>query len=84
MAILPEYWGNGINYTMALLDWLFANTPCQKLIAFIPEKNQKMLALALKSGLKKEGFIENSFLSGGVLHGQNLLGITKGDVCHQQ
>jgi RimJ/RimL family protein N-acetyltransferase len=69
---------------MALLDWLFANTPCQKLIAFIPEKNQKMLALALKSGLKKEGFIENSFLSGGVLHGQNLLGITKGDVCHQQ
>ena len=84
MAILPEFWGRGIQYASALLGWIFSNSDCQKLIAFIPEKNVRMLSLALKSGLKKEGFIHKSFLSGGVLHGQYLLGISKGDICHQQ
>lgn len=84
IAVLPEAWGRSIHYMREGIEWIFNNTLCQKLIVLIPEKNKSVMALTIKSGLKKEGIIKQSFLHGGVLHDQLLFGISKGDVCHQQ
>jgi RimJ/RimL family protein N-acetyltransferase len=84
IAILPEAWGRSIHYMQEGIAWIFSNTECKKLIVMIPEKNKAVLSLAIKSGLEQEGVIRKSFLQSGVLHDQLLLGISKGDVCHQQ
>jgi len=80
-TMLPKAWGKTLRYTKEVLDWIFTNTGCLKVVTFVPETNKKALNLALKTGLKTEGFIDKSFLKGGVLIGQYLLGISKGDLC---
>ena len=80
-TMLPKAWGKTLKYTKEVLDWIFANTVCLKVVTFVPETNKKALNLALKTGLKIEGFIEKSFLKNGSLIGQHVLGINKGGVC---
>ena len=80
-TMLPKAWGKTLRYTKEVLDWIFTNTVCLKVVTFVPETNKKALNLALKTGLKIEGFIEKSFLKNGSLIGQHVLGINKGGVC---
>lgn len=77
-CILPEFRGKcAAVAAKRIIEWVFKNTPCEKLITLVPAFNRAALLYALCAGLKKEGCITKSFKSGGVLHDQTLLGINK-------
>lgn len=63
------------------LAWLFENTPCEKVIAYIPEFNPQALLLAKRVGFVVEGTITKSFRKDGVLHDMKIVGITKEALC---
>lgn len=79
--VKPEYWGKSLDYTKEVVLWIFDNTTCLKIITFVPETNHKAIKLAEKTGMKREGFINKSWLKNGELFGQYILGISKGDLC---
>lgn len=60
-----------------VLDWLWRNTPCQRLITNVPAFNRLALKFAKEAGMQEFGFNPNSYLKGGKLHGQHLLGIDR-------
>jgi RimJ/RimL family protein N-acetyltransferase len=81
-VMLPIAWGKTLRYTAEVIDWLFIETGFLKIMTFVPEINKKALNLALKSGLKIEGYLSHSFIKDGNLIGQHILGVCKGDACH--
>lgn len=80
-VMLPSAWGRVLKYAKEVLVWVFTNTDCKKVITFVPENNQKALSLAERSGMKREGFLEKSFLKNGELLGQYILG-AENSICH--
>ncbi len=60
-----------------VLDWIFNNTPCKKLMTYVPETNKPALHYAQRAGLKIEGINTQSFLKDGELYDQTFLGITR-------
>lgn len=83
-TMLPQAWGKTIDYAKSVLVWIFENTNCQKVVTFVPENNAKALKLAEKSGMTLEGFIQDSWLKNGQLHGQYILGVARSTVCRSQ
>jgi RimJ/RimL family protein N-acetyltransferase len=79
VAMLPRAWGRARAATRALFAWLWTHTPCRRLVASIPESNRLALALARETGMRVFGFNEKSFLRGGRLEGQILLGLSRPD-----
>jgi RimJ/RimL family protein N-acetyltransferase len=79
VAMLPTAWGRARAATRALFAWLWTHTPCRRLVASIPESNRLALALALDTGMRIFGFNEKSFLRGGRLEGQIMLGLSRPD-----
>jgi RimJ/RimL family protein N-acetyltransferase len=61
----------------AIIYWVFSQTSCLKLITLVPAFNRAALFYARRAGLRQEGVITKSFLKGGVLHDQILLGLCK-------
>jgi len=85
IALLPTLWGKGksIGYQAGL--WIFKNTPCQKLVAIIPECNKGAIRIVERCGMNREGVLTKSFSRGFKLHDQIIYGITKGEaLCQQQ
>ena len=77
-CILPAFRGKAAEVAAAhIIKWVFTNTPCEKMITLVPAFNRAALRYALRAGLVKEGCITKSFKSGGILHDQTLLGISK-------
>lgn len=77
-CILPAHRGTGSKAAaMAVLEWLFANTSFHKVITHVPAYNRLARRLALSVGMQDEGVNRKSFLKGGVLQDQYLLGITR-------
>lgn len=66
-----------------VLDWVFSNTACEKLITQVPAFNRAALIYARRAGLKDEGVNRASFKKDGVMHDQYLLGITRAEACQQ-
>jgi RimJ/RimL family protein N-acetyltransferase len=58
-------------------DWIFANTPCRKIITQVPKNNHLALSYAKRCGLVVEGVNRQSFMKNGQLLDQTNLGITK-------
>jgi RimJ/RimL family protein N-acetyltransferase len=56
-------------------QWMFDNTPCQKVIGFVPVTKPNMYKIALKAGFEDEGLCKNSYLSDGRLIDQHIVGI---------
>lgn len=86
-CILPPFRGPAARKaTAAVLAWLFAETPCQKVVTHVPANNRAAHRLALDSGLKDEGINRRSFMKGGALLDQHILGITREEweKCQQQ
>lgn len=67
-----------------VLQWIFNNTPCQKLITHVPAYNKPALDYAKRSGFTVEGNNSHSFLKNGKLHDQVCLGIKGPELCQQQ
>jgi len=59
------------------IAWMFENTKCRKLVAFVPghRKTVKMIARAI--GFEREGVLKNSFLKDGELMDEVIYGIEK-------
>ena len=67
-----------------VLKWIFSYTPCLKVVTHVPESNKPALKYAQRAGLIIEGVNRESFLKGGKLYNQVLLGITREESCQQQ
>ncbi len=63
-----------------IVPWLFAHTPCLRLIASVPACNRAAVRFGLRAmGLRAYGRNTNSFLKGGKLVDQILMGRSKPD-----
>jgi hypothetical protein len=77
-CLLPEAWGaTALHAAKALIAWVFANTPCQRLVTSVPEGNLLALRLARQAGMYEYGCNPRSLMRDGVLLSQTLLGIGK-------
>lgn len=85
-CILPVAWGEkAATAARLLLDWVFKNTGCLKLVTHVPSYNRLAKKFARNAGMQHEGINRQSFLRNGVLLDQYLLGITKQEwLCQQQ
>jgi len=78
-AILPAARGQlGIDIGRNSVQWVWDNTGCMKIISWIPDFNRAAILYALKCGFKKEGKVTKSFLKGGRLYDQYVVGIERG------
>lgn len=77
-ALLPCAWGEkGQLASLMLPAWIWEHTHCRRIITNVPKSNRLALHFALKAGMKIFGVNEASFLKGGVLCDQVMLGISK-------
>lgn len=77
-CLLPVAWGStALKCTTACAQWVWDNTPCQRLITAVPEGNELALRLARRSGMGEYGVNPKSFARGGVLISQTLLGMNR-------
>ena len=78
-CLLPHSYGEKATVAAKeLVEWVFQNLDCKRLITEVPEFNKLALKFALRSGMEKYGFNEKSWLKDGHLYGITLLGITNG------
>ena len=76
-ALLPSAHGVGAEVSKLAMQWLFDNTDCMRIIAWIPEYNRLAIRMALDSGLRQCGINEQSFLKNNNLYDLLLFGISK-------
>lgn len=82
-CILPEYWGRAEQAGRLLIEWVFANTRCNKLITRVPKNNRLAHRLAVSVGMTEQGCITESYMQNGVLLDQIILGIGRREACPQ-
>lgn len=61
------------------LEWMFSNTKCLKVLAFVSPIFENVCRFTEKCGFIKEGIVTKSLLRDGVLYDQNVYGLTKED-----
>ena len=85
-CLLPIAWGGKARQAGKLvLDWIFANTNCQKVVTQVPQTNALALRYAKRCGMVVEGNNRQSYLKNGQLLDMTQLGITKKEhTCQQQ
>jgi hypothetical protein len=59
------------------LDYIFSQTPCRKMIAWIPFKYENVARYATRIGMEIEGVSKQSYLKDGILYDRYLFGLTK-------
>lgn len=77
-CLLPKAWGASDLYARKSVEWIFANTPCRRIITNVPDGNKLAERLAKRVGFVEFGYNPNSIQKGGRLVGQKMLGISKG------
>jgi RimJ/RimL family protein N-acetyltransferase len=84
-CLLPSAWGRrAIEAAKTCTRFIFDQTSFVRIITNVPKNNPLALRLALKAGMVEYGLNPRSHRSGGVLHDQILLGISKEAPCQQQ
>lgn len=68
---------HGVESSVSASRWMFSNTPCQKLITFIPIYHSPSIMFAQVCGMKKNGIITEAFLHNGCLYDMVVLEATK-------
>ncbi len=77
-CLTPALWGAPAVQAAKLLgDWIFSSTACRKLITNVPACNRMALRFAKAGGMQQEGVNRASFMRGGVMLDQIVLGIKK-------
>lgn len=77
-CLLPNAWGpRALQASKALIQWVFENTSCQRLITSVPQGNTLALRLARNAGMTVYGINPKSLQRGGKLIDQTLLGLNK-------
>jgi RimJ/RimL family protein N-acetyltransferase len=78
--LLPASWGPLATAALeGLISWLWANTPCERLVTNVPDFNRLALKFARRAGLVEFGRNERSFKKHGKNHDQILFGVTKSE-----
>jgi RimJ/RimL family protein N-acetyltransferase len=86
-CVLPAFWGApATSAARAGLLWMVQNTSCCKVITHVPSDNPTARRFAHRVGLTDEGINRASFLKGGKLLDQYVLGITGEEIlkCQRQ
>jgi len=77
-ALMPNAWGDRAHRAAAvMLEWVWANTPCRRIVTHVPADNRLAYRFALSAGMRVFGIDEQSFLKGGRLLDQICLGINR-------
>ena len=78
VSFLPCHRG-GIVREAALLakEYMFTETPCRKVVAYVPAYNRSARVMAHMCGMKQEGINRKSFLKDGDLTDQYAMGFCK-------
>ncbi len=81
-ALLPQFWGRKLAHLFGLeaCKWIVANTDCEKIITSVPSFNDPALSMAIDAGMVIQACNRQSFMKGGQLYDQALLGFTKGEL----
>ena len=75
---LPEHWGKGLEgYTIEAINWMFNNTDCEKIFAFVPDRFPEIKRHSLLAGMKVEGVLEDSYRIGNDVYSQTIMGMSK-------
>lgn len=77
-CLLPHSWG--IRATEAAEEvarWIWANTPCRRIITNVPAYNRLALRFAKHAGMTPFGCNERSYQKNGILHDQIMLGLSR-------
>lgn len=75
---LPEIRGkHAVQICKAMVQWMFNNTPCKKIIGYTPETNKRARVFAQICGFKLEGRIKNAHPLNGKLYDLHVVGISK-------
>lgn len=77
IAIFPESRGCGTEVLLHALAWMFKNTPCEKVVAYPPAFNTRMIRVFEKCGFFLEGRSPRSFKWRGEYHDRILMGKEK-------
>lgn len=77
-AFLPHAWGPATTAAgREIFAWMWASSPALRIVANVPADNRLVLRYAERSGMTRYGVNKASFLRGGRLHDQILLGISR-------
>jgi len=76
-CILPQYWGHSVEAGRAVIEWIFENTKCVKLLTLVPDHNDLAYRLAIACGMVSQGTLTASYLKGGKLLDQKILAVSK-------
>ena len=79
IATTPVMRGKGLDFCKAAFAWGFERTRYRKVVAMIPEYNERVIRLVNKLGFVQEGTLKNSFLKNWKLVDQVIYGLSKGD-----
>ena len=79
VQVIPEARQKSLKYGELMLEWLWENTPAQKMVGLVHDR--KTLLWTLKLGFKIEGICTASLQQNGRLINQTHIGISR---CQQQ
>ncbi len=72
------YWGEGLErHTKEGIEWMFLNTDCKKIISFAPSNYPEVEKHCIAAGMVKEGELQNSTYSEGVMYNDSIMGVQK-------
>jgi hypothetical protein len=76
-CFLPRAWGRqALEAGRGASGWMFANSPCRRIVGATPAYLRLALAFAKRSGMVEYGINPKAFLKNGVLHDLILTGIS--------
>jgi RimJ/RimL family protein N-acetyltransferase len=77
-CLLPNAWGpRAIAASREVAEWIWANTPCRRIVTCVPGYNRLALRLAKRAGLRAYGRNPKSYVKAGIAHDEILLGLSK-------
>lgn len=78
-CLLPNSYGEkAMAAAQKLIEWVFLNLNCKRLITEVPDFNKLAKKFAEKAGMQQYGYNPDSYQRDGRLQGVTLLGISKG------
>jgi RimJ/RimL family protein N-acetyltransferase len=76
--LLPCAWGRrAAEAARGILEWIWAQTPCRRVVTSIPEHNRLAVRFAAQAGLRRFGLNQRSYQKHGILLDQILMGVSK-------
>lgn len=77
-CLLPCAWGPRAREAFkAMIEWIWAYTPCQRIVTNVPRYNRLALKVAQAGGMEQFGVNQRSSLKQGVLHDRIVLGLSR-------